>query len=61
LILETKGHDNLAEVKAQAVKRWIDAVNADGRYGSWEYVMGRKVGDMVRAIDAAGAAAPAAA
>jgi type III restriction enzyme len=61
LILETKGHDDLAEVKTQAAKRWVDAVNADGRYGSWEYVMVRNVGDVVRAIDAAGAAAPAAA
>jgi type III restriction enzyme len=61
LILETKGHDDLAEVKAQAAKRWVDAVNADGRYGSWEYVMVRNVGDVVRAMDAAGAAASAAA
>jgi type III restriction enzyme len=61
LILETKGHDDLAEVKAQAAKRWVDAVNADGRYGTWEYVMVPNVGDVVRAIDAAGAAAPAAA
>jgi hypothetical protein len=33
LILETKGYDTLAEVKEQAAKRWIAAVNADGRHG----------------------------
>jgi type III restriction enzyme len=53
LILETKGHDDLAEVKAQAAKRWVDAVNANGRYGAWDFVMVRKVGDVIAALDAA--------
>lgn len=30
LILETKGYDELAQVKAQAARRWVAAVNADG-------------------------------
>ena len=37
LILETKGHDVLEEVKTQAALRWVDAVNADGRHGGWRY------------------------
>jgi type III restriction enzyme len=37
LILETKGHDPLEEVKTQAAKRWVDAVNADGTFGEWRY------------------------
>ena len=39
LILETKGHDPLEEVKAQAAQRWVDAVNADGRHGEWRYAV----------------------
>jgi type III restriction enzyme len=34
LILETKGYDPEAEIKAQAAQRWVNAVNADGRYGN---------------------------
>ena len=33
LILETKGHDPLEEVKAQVAQRWAAAVNAEGSYG----------------------------
>jgi len=39
LILETKGYDELAAVKAQAAKRWVAAVNADGTYGRWHYAI----------------------
>ncbi len=39
LILEVKGFDPLREVKAQAAQRWIDAVNADGAFGHWSYVV----------------------
>lgn len=37
LILEPKGFDPLAEVKAAAAERWVAAVNADGRHGRWCY------------------------
>jgi adenine-specific DNA-methyltransferase len=37
LILETKGHDVLEEIKTQAALRWVDAVNADGSHGEWRY------------------------
>lgn len=39
LILETKGHDPLEDVKAQAARRWVDAVNADGQHGKWRYLV----------------------
>jgi len=39
LILETKGHDDLEHIKAQAAERWVRAVNADGRHGEWRYVV----------------------
>jgi hypothetical protein len=43
LILETKGHDPLADVKAAAAERWVQAVTADGSYGKWSYVMVREM------------------
>lgn len=49
LILETKGFDDLADVKAAAAERWVAAVNADGQYGRWRYAMVRKV-EQVREI-----------
>lgn len=56
LILETKGYDPLEDVKAQAARRWVDAVNADGGYGYWRYAVVHAVGDVAHAI--AQAAAP---
>ncbi|WP_416667862.1 BPTD_3080 family restriction endonuclease [Egbenema bharatensis] len=38
-ILETKGYDPLRDVKRDAAERWVSAVNADGRYGHWQYAM----------------------
>jgi type III restriction enzyme len=43
IILETKGFDPLAEVKASAAARWVSAVNAEGSYGLWRYEMARNV------------------
>jgi type III restriction enzyme len=37
LILETKGFDELEEVKTAAAQRWVDAVNAEGSFGGWRY------------------------
>ena len=42
LVLETKGYDPLAHVKAQAAQRWVAAVNAEGQYGRWHYAMATK-------------------
>ena len=43
LILETKGRPDPKEgVKAAAARRWVDAVNADGRHGRWAYSIVRE-------------------
>jgi len=55
LILETKGFDPLADVKRAAAERWVAAVNAEGRFGSWHYKVTRKIEDIPRIItEAAG-------
>jgi type III restriction enzyme len=51
LILETKGYDELAEIKAQAAERWVNAVNVDGSYGVWRYSMAREPKDVRSAIE----------
>lgn len=52
LIIETKGFDDLADVKSAAAQRWVAAVNADGRMGSWQYAIARKMDEVRRALDA---------
>ena len=52
LILETKGFDDLADVKAAAAERWVAAVNADGQHGDWRFAMARSVGAVRDIIDA---------
>ncbi|MBM3778353.1 MAG: type III restriction endonuclease subunit R [Acidimicrobiia bacterium] len=54
LIVETKGFDDLAEVKAAAAERWVAAVNADGGMGTWRYAVARKVEEVRRLLDASG-------
>jgi type III restriction enzyme len=51
LIVETKGFDELAEVKSAAAQRWVAAVNADGRMGTWRYEIARKIEQVRRALD----------
>ncbi len=53
LILETKGFDPLEEIKVQAVRRWVDAVNADGQFGHWAYAIAKKPEDVRRILDQA--------
>ena len=53
LILETKGYDEQAEIKAQAAQRWVNAVNADGRYGRWAYAVARRPEEVRKRIDEA--------
>ena len=53
LILETKGYDELAEVKAQAAERWVSAVNVSGRFGVWRYALARKPEEVASRIDEA--------
>jgi len=53
LILETKGYDPLAQVKAQAAQRWVAAVNAEGQYGRWHYAVAYKPEEVRYHIEAA--------
>jgi type III restriction enzyme len=46
IILETKGYDPLKDVKRQAAERWVAAINADGRFGNWKYLLIEKVADI---------------
>lgn len=39
VIVETKGHDERIDEKRAAAERWVKAVNADGRYGQWRYLL----------------------
>ena len=51
LILEVKGYDPLEEVKTAAALRWVNAVNSDGRYGSWRYGMIKKIAELDRYVE----------
>jgi type III restriction enzyme len=46
LVLETKGYDPLREVKEAAALRWVNAVNADGSFGTWKFRMANSVADV---------------
>ena len=56
LVLETKGHDDLAEVKAQAAERWVRAVNAEGSFGEWRYEISRAMNEIPRLLEEIAAA-----
>jgi type III restriction enzyme len=53
LILETKGYDPREEVKSAAAQRWVDAVNAEGSYGNWQYCIVKKTTDVAPRISQA--------
>jgi type III restriction enzyme len=56
VIIEVKGYDERAEVKALAAQKWVDAVNADRVYGKWVYALARKPAEVSKLIaDAVGA------
>jgi type III restriction enzyme len=46
VILETKGYDPMKDVKRQAAERWVEAVNADGRFGRWRYQLIEKISEL---------------
>jgi len=50
LVLETKGYDPLEKVKSQAAHRWVNAVNADRRFGAWTYSVVNDIGHVGRAV-----------
>jgi len=39
VIVETKGHDDRLQEKQNAAERWVSAVNQDGRFGHWRYLL----------------------
>jgi type III restriction enzyme len=51
LILETKGHDELEGVKAQAAERWVRAVNAEGGHGKWRYALVHNMNEIPALVD----------
>jgi len=53
LILETKGYDELEEVKRHAAERWVAALNAEGSFGLWSYAMAKKPADVRTILDRA--------
>lgn len=53
LILETKGYDPNEDKKVAAAHRWVNAVNADGRYGQWAYALAKRPGDIPSLLEAA--------
>ncbi|MGD0155105.1 MAG: hypothetical protein ABSB50_03340 [Terracidiphilus sp.] len=59
VILETKGYDPKEQVKADAAHRWVNAVNASGQFGHWEYVICRRPTEVGKALDSAFAGLPA--
>ncbi|WP_447975484.1 BPTD_3080 family restriction endonuclease [Nitrospira sp. Kam-Ns4a] len=56
VILETKGFDPLEDIKRAAAERWVAAVNADGAYGCWHYVVAKKISDLPQLIETAAGA-----
>jgi type III restriction enzyme len=58
LVLETKGYDPLREVKEAAAARWVNAVNADGRFGTWLFRMANSVADVSYILNEAASPAP---
>jgi type III restriction enzyme len=55
LIIEVKGYDERADIKAQAAQKWVDAVSADGAYGRWAYGLAKKPAEVKQLIVAAAA------
>ncbi len=43
LVLEMKGYDEGAKMKAAAAKRWCAAVNTDHKFGQWHFSMARNL------------------
>lgn len=51
LVLETKGHDPLADVKQAAARRWVSAVNSAGGHGHWGYSLIRNPAEVGKALE----------
>ena len=53
LILETKGFDELEQIKRGAAERWVDAVNAEGSFGVWSYCVAKQISEVPGLVSAA--------
>lgn len=51
LLLEIKGQLGDAEVKQAGARRWVEAVNRDGRWGCWTYAMLKHPADLYPLLD----------
>ena len=60
LILETKGYDPLAEVKAGRGGALGAAVNADAKFGVWRFMLARSIPAVRELVDKAALERPAA-
>jgi len=60
LVLETKGHDPLEDVKTQAAERWVRAVNAEGSFGEWRYAISHAMNEVPALIQRIASATTAA-
>ncbi len=46
VILETKGYDEREDFKKAAADRWVKAVNQEGSYGQWAFLLVKKISDI---------------
>ena len=53
VILEIKGYDPIKDVKKAAAERWVNAVNADGKFGTWTFAMAERPTDVSGILSAA--------
>lgn len=51
VILEVKGFDARDEIKRAAAIRWVKAVNADGKFGRWDFALAKSVPEVGRLLD----------
>jgi type III restriction enzyme len=52
LVIEVKGqYDDDADIKAKAAKRWVNAVNEDGNWGMWQYIVVQEPSDLPKILD----------
>lgn len=58
LVLETKGFDDLEEIKRAAALRWVKAVNADGQFGHWSFVIAKSIAQVRELLDQVNQPAP---
>lgn len=58
LVLEVKGRETERDkAKRDALREWVEAVNADGRFGKWDWAVSYSPGDVVDILRRAGGGA----